>query len=36
VSGRAFIGSDGEGNRAAGGGAPLLAIQFDGEGKQRG
>jgi hypothetical protein len=27
---------DGEGNRAAGGGAPLLAIRFSGEGKWRG
>jgi hypothetical protein len=27
---------DGEGNRATGGGAPLLAIWFGGEGKQRG
>jgi hypothetical protein len=28
--------SDGEGNWAAGGRAPLLAIRFGGEGKQRG
>jgi hypothetical protein len=27
---------DGEGNRAAGGGVPLLAIRFDEEGKRRG
>jgi hypothetical protein len=27
---------DGEGNQAAGGGAPLLAIQFSGEGKRSG
>jgi hypothetical protein len=27
---------DGEGNRAVGGGAPLLAIRFGGEGKRRG